>query len=236
MSPLPLRRLLIILLGGGALVWSTLSLGTSQTSDGLRDIEGHLLQYDTFKPASLTGLLDAAAAQGVSACDTHAQRALLLIEMPQAEAALRAGDSRQFDRHVQSLEQRARSHLACDARDSFTWLLLFNLALLHGQLDEKSLRLLTMSYATSPNEAWISIRRANIATPLAMLADPSLRDAVFLDFVQLVRNGYVEEAVRSYMLSPQPVRAALEIKLAGLENNQRQGFLETLQKQVRYPM
>jgi len=49
------------------------------------------------------------------------------MEMPLAEAALRSGAASEFDRRIQSLEARSRQVLSCAPRESFAWLLAFDL-------------------------------------------------------------------------------------------------------------
>ncbi len=120
--------------------------------------------------ATAVATLDRSSAQELMACDIHAQRALMLLEIPLADAALRSGVVREFDRRSRSLEARARQTLACSPRDSFVWLLLFGLESQHGRLDERTFDLLSMSYETSPHEAWISVRRIIIALPVLLAA------------------------------------------------------------------
>jgi len=91
---------------------------------------------------------------------------MLLLEIPLAEAALRAGAAAEYDRHIQAFESRSQQILACTPRDAFVWLLAFDLEVMHGLLNGHSFDLLAMSYAASPNEAWI-FERAPINSRLA---------------------------------------------------------------------
>jgi hypothetical protein len=193
-------------------------------------MESRLLRFETFSQSSLVRTLEEDSLQHVSVCDTDAQRAMLLIEMPMAEAALRSGVSRQFDQHVQSLETRSRQMLGCAPRDSFAWLVLFNLSLLHGQLDEQSFKLLARSYQTAPNEAWISIRRITVAMPVVFLVAEPLRKAILFEFQQLIRNGFVENAARSYSSSSPTIRSALDVRIEQLDASQQKAFSEALRK------
>src|SRR5262245_11776751 len=107
------------------LVWGIAVLPRSEAADDFRDIGARLLREEKFNRAALTRKMDTDAARNLSACDTHSQRAMLLMEMPLAEAALRDGLTRDFDRHLSSLEARSRLVLGCNPRDSFVWLLVF---------------------------------------------------------------------------------------------------------------
>ena len=135
------------------------------------------------------------------------------MEMPLAEAALRSGAANEFDQRIQSLEARSRRILSCTPRDSFVWLLVFDLEVLHGRLNEHSFNLLAMSYETSPNEAWISIRRIIVAMPLVLIAPDPVRKSILFEFQQLIRNGFLEDAVRSYMKAPGQFVRYFKIKL-----------------------
>jgi hypothetical protein len=155
---------------------------------------------------------------------------MLLMEMPLAEAALRSGAAKEFDQHVQSLETRSRRILSCTPRESFVWLLMFNLEVLHGLLNEHSFNLLAMSYETSPNEAWISIRRIIVAMPLVLIAPESVRKEILFEFQHLIRDGFVDDAARSYLTASQPVRSLLQTQIEQLDLPQQKNFSNALQK------
>ncbi|WP_156438652.1 hypothetical protein [Bradyrhizobium valentinum] len=152
------------------------------------------------------------------------------MEMPLAEAALRAGFTKEFDRHVRSLEARSRLILSCTPRDSFVWLLVFNLEVLHGLLNERSFDALSMSYEASPNEAWISIRRTVVATPLLHIAPEPLRLKIISEFQQLIRHGFADSAARSYLAAPQSIRSLLLTQVELLNSPQQKSFSDALQK------
>ena len=64
----------------------------------------------------------------MSACDNHAQHALLLMEIPLADAALRSGALDALNQRTTSIEARAKQALSCTPRDSLVWLVLFGKA------------------------------------------------------------------------------------------------------------
>ena len=146
------------------------------------------------------------------------------MEMPLAEAALRSGAANEFDRRVQSLETRVRQVLGCTPRESFVWLLAFNLEVLHGRLNERSFDLLAMSYETSPNEAWISIRRIVVAMPLVLSAPEPVRHKILFEFQQLIRNGFADDAARSYLTASGSVRSLLQAQIEQLDLPRQKTF------------
>lgn len=224
------QRILVLGLAIIGLVFGVLALPESRVVDQFHDIESTLLRSEIINRTALAQMLETQFSHDLSACDTHSQRALLLMEMPLVEAALRSGDSKQFDERVQSVEARTRRVLECTPRKSFVWLVLFDIEVLHGQLNAQSFNLLAMSYETSPNEAWISIRRIIVAVPLVLLTSGSLRKAILFEFQQLIRNGFVDDAARSYTSSSQAARSALQAQIEQLDAPRQKAFSEALQR------
>jgi hypothetical protein len=195
-------------------------LGYRRPAPALRDFQPDNVDADIGEPGF----------PGFKPFDTHSQRAMLLLEMPLAEAALRSGAANEFDRHIQSLKARSRRILSCTPRESFVWLLVFDLEALHGLLNEHSFNLLVMSYETSPNEALISIRRIIVAMPVVVLAPKPLRQKILFEFQQLVRNGFVEEAARSYLTSSEAIRSLLQEQIEQLDLPRQKAFADALQR------
>jgi hypothetical protein len=224
------RRTLTLAFGCLGLLWGISTLPRSEAADDLRDIESRLLRSEAFNRKTLTQTVGSQDSQSFSACDTHSQRALLLMEMPLAEAALRSGVASEFDRHVQSLENRSRRVLGCAPRESFVWLVAFNLEVLHGRLNPQSFDLLAMSYETSPNEAWIAIRRIIVAMPLVLVAPEPVRQKILFDFRQLIRNGFVDDAAHSYATASGPIRSLLQTQIEQLDPTRQKDFSSALRK------
>jgi hypothetical protein len=194
------------------------------------DLESRLLSFETFSRAVAVDALESEGSQRLSACDTHSQRTMLLLEVPLADAALRTGAATEYDRHIQALESRSRQILACTPHDSFAWLLAFDLEVMHGILNEHAFDLLAMSYETSPNEAWISVRRISVAMPLLLNAPEPLRAAILHEFQQLVYDGFVDEAARVYLAAPTAIRVLLQARIEQFDLRRQKAFSEALQK------
>jgi hypothetical protein len=223
-------RALTLAIGCVGLVWGIIALPPSEAADEFRDTESRLLRFETFSRPALARSLANQTSQDLSACDTHSQRAMLLMEMPLAEAALRSGAADEFDRHIRSLEDRARRILGCAPRDSFAWLLAFDLELLHGRLTEHSFDLLAMSYETSPNEAWVAIRRIVVAIPRILSAPEPLRQKILSEFQQLIRDGFLDDAARAYSTASGSVRPLLQTQIEQLDPHQQKLFSDALQR------
>jgi hypothetical protein len=225
-----IQRALTLAIGGLGLVWGITVLPGSKTADDYRDIEARLLRFETFSPTILARTFESPDSRGLTVCDTHSQRAMLLMEMPLADAALRSGAADEFDRRVRSLEARSRQILSCTPRESFVWLAAFDLQLLHGELNEHTFDLLAMSYQTSRNEAWISIRRNSVAMPFVPVAPEPIRDEILSEFQRLVQFGFVEIAARSYLNASPPTRLLLQARVEQLDSSQQRAFSGALQE------
>jgi hypothetical protein len=208
-----LFRILTLLVGCLGLIWGISNVATGAASDSFLDLEASLLRFETFNRDTAIGTLNGRAAQNASPCDAHAQRALLLLELPLADAALRSGSSQDFDQHNRSLEERARKTLLCSPRDSLVWLLLFGLKNEHGLLDEETFNLLAMSYETSPYEAWVAIRRIVVAIPVILAAPVRLRERVLVEFQALIQLGFLEAPALAYRNASDQVRSLLQSRV-----------------------
>jgi hypothetical protein len=206
------------------------NLVSGAAADLLRDFESRLLQFGTFSPSTASRILEKAAAQDVSDCDNHSQRALLLLEIPLAEAALRSGSTMEYDRHMRSLEARTHRILGCSPRDSLVWLLAFGLDVQHGVLTEHSFDLLAMSYETSPNEAWVAVRRIVVAIPVVLAAPAPVQREILAEFQNLVRHRFVEMPARAYLNARAPIQDLLRSRLEELDQPSRKAFSDELDK------
>ena len=217
-------------LAAAGLVWGVSILPVSEAADDFGYFESRLLQSESFDPAPLAHELASPAAQVVSDCDTHSQTALLLIEMRLAQAALRAGEVQEFDKRAEALDSRSKRLLSCAPRQSFVWLLRFSLEVMHGRLNEQSFNLLATSYDTSPNEAWISIRRIVVALPFVLVASEPLRERILSEFKGLIRDGFLDVTARSYLTSSAPIRLLLQTQIEQLPLIRQKAFSDVLQK------
>ena len=224
--------LLTLAVGSLALIWGAASLGSGAVADDLRELEARLLRFSSFSTAFTKQTLEQTPERDVSACDTHSQHALMLLEIPIADAALRSGDGLDYDRHVDSLEARTRHVLGCSPRDSLAWLVAFGLQIQHGVLNERSFGLLAMSYETSPHEAWIAVRRTAVAVPILLSASPAVQSRILDEFETLVRHGFLQMPARAYAKASPAARILLDSRINNLDSARRREFSEAV-KQVR---
>jgi hypothetical protein len=224
-------RCLTTIIGCAGLIWGVVNAPRSEAADDFRELEARLLQFETFNRTTAADALASALAWDVSPCDNHAQRALLLMEIPLADAALRSGAAHDYDERVRSLESRAKRALGCTPRDSFVWLVLFGLETGHGVLNGHAFDLLAMSYDTSPNEAWIATRRITLAIPVVLSAPKSMQQRILGEFLDLVKSGFVELPARAFLRASGPTRALLQSRIEQLDASRQKAFSDALQKQ-----
>jgi hypothetical protein len=227
---IPALQALTFAFGCLGLAWGISNFTTGATADDYWIVEDHLLQFETFNQAAATRMLEIVAAKDLSACETHSQRALLLLELLLADATLRSGAVHEYDQHIQALEARTRRILSCTPRESFVWLIAFSLEIEHGKLNEHSFDLLATSYETSPNEAWVAVRRIIIAAPVLLAAPGPLRETILTEFQDLVRHQFVEIPARAYLRASAPTRALLQSRIDQLDPRSQKIFSEMLQK------
>jgi hypothetical protein len=220
----------MLIVGGMGLFWGIPNVARGEVSDDFWYAETRLLRFETFSRTASKAIMASVAAQDLDPCDNHAQRALLLIEIPLTDAALRAGTVQEFDRHIHSLETRVRQSLVCTPRDSFVWLLLFSMQTEHGVLDKHTFDLLAMSYDTSPNEAWIALRRVVVAIPVVRVAPEPIQQKVLAEFQNLIAHGFLETTARAYLDASASTRSLLQSRIDQLDSRSQKNFSEALQK------
>ena len=223
-------RSLTCLVGCLGLAWGISNVARGETFDAFLGLETRLLKFETVSRPNAITTLNSAAARELNACDNHAQHALMLLEIPLADAALRSGAVQEFDQRIDSLEARAKRTLGCAPRDSLVWLLLFALENEHGLLDEHAFNLLAMSYDTSPNEAWIAVRRIVVAIPVVRFAPDPIQQKILTEFQNLIRRGFFEMPARSYLNASAPTRALLQSQVEELDPGRQKAFSDILQK------
>jgi len=223
-------RLFTLAVGCAAFAWGISNSLRGASADFFRNVETNLLRFEIFSPGTANQMLADSAVQDVFDCDDHSQRALLLLEVSLAEAALRSGASAEYDQHIRSLETRTRRALGCSPRNSFAWLVAFSLQVQHGVLNEHAFDLLDMSYKTSPNETWVAARRIMVAAPVALTAPEPVQRAILAEFQNLVRHHYVEVPARVYINAPAPLQALLRSRIDELDPPSQRAFSDALEK------
>jgi hypothetical protein len=223
-------RVLLVVIGCLGMGWGIAGFARGAAVDYFEDVEGRLLRFESYSADTAGDMLDSTMAHELSDCDNHAQRSLLLLELPLADTALKAGATADFDRRVQSIEARAKRVLACTPRDPLFWLILFGLEMQHGERDRHTFDLLATSYETSPHEAWIGLRRAMVTIPMIRTVPDPLREQALAEFENLIHDKLPEIPARLYLGASDATRAILQPRIDRLDSNGRQAFASMLEQ------
>jgi len=223
-------RSLTFAVGSLGLAWGIANFAKCAAADDFLDLEARLLRFENYDRITSSRMLEDADAEGLSPCDMHAQRALLLLEMPLAYDALRSGTVNEYDSRIRSIEDRVRRTLRCSPRNSFVWLAAFALETQHGILNQHTFDLIAMSYKTSPNEAWLGIRRVVVAVPTLLVAPEGIKQSILTEFQDLVRLRFIELPARAYMNASEATRALLRSRIEQLDPQSKRAFSDALQK------
>jgi len=210
------------------IVWCVHVMPYSEDIDKSIFLKDQLLRSDVYEPAQTKLAYSELARVDLGNCEAEAQTSLLLMKLRLAENALRTGGGEEFDEQLHDLTTRLPRALGCSPRLSYLWLLGFWSRTLSGQLDQRSLEMLAMSYDTGPNEGWIAIRRNAAAMAVVPIAPDQLRQRIIKEFGLLVRDGFLREAVASYSVAALPVRSALQTELFRLSNSRQTEFWQAV--------
>jgi hypothetical protein len=66
--------------------------------------------------------------------------------------------------------------------------------------------------------------------PLVLIAPDPVRKSILFEFQQLIRNGFLEDAVRSYMKASRAIRSLLQNQIEQLDVRRQEAFTEALRK------
>jgi hypothetical protein len=97
-------------------------------------------------------------------------------------------------------------------------------------LDENTFDLLKMSYETSPNEAWVAVRRIVVALPVIPAAPDGLRERVLTEFQVLIRHGFLEMPAVAYLNASTQIRPLLQARVDELSAAEKAEFLRAVEK------
>ncbi len=184
-----LARILICLLGLGAVAWGGLALPLFWQQAPTDRIAAAVLRGDNFKMQLLRDATrQAERAKQSSFCDPAASHNAVVLYLAILDKTI-ATNQPLVDSDYGRLYDATRSALACAPSGSFAWLTLFWLdARKHG-FGPDNAKYLRLSYAFGPNEGWIALRRSRLAFALFAQLPPDLSDRAIDEFVKLVDTG-----------------------------------------------
>ncbi|WP_375305446.1 hypothetical protein WI560_25775 [Bradyrhizobium sp. A11] len=120
-------------------------------------------------------------------------RALAFVSLGVAEGAGR-GALGEVDDDMANAQERVRSSLMMNPRDSFLWLMLYSLVTAREGIGDDTLRYFDQSYATGPYEGWVSVRRNRLSLSAFPLLDESQKNRAAAEFAKIVDSDLTVEA------------------------------------------
>jgi hypothetical protein len=228
-----LTRGFLWLLGLSAVIWGLFTLPLFWQQASPISVAVKLLQGDSFKVQSLVD--EAQQADHVAKfrfCNPAALHSIFVLRLFLLNQSIASADHVLVNSSYGPAYSAARNAVACAPADSFVWLALFWLEAGKHGLDDRNAGFLRLSYALSPNEAWIALWRTQLAMLLFDRLSPDLSSAAGEEFVKLVNSGWFhrETAVMFKNASPKAQNDILE-QLKTINLSARQAFSRAIREQ-----
>ncbi|UPK25710.1 hypothetical protein [Bradyrhizobium sp. 195] len=121
-------------------------------------------------------------------------RAQAFVNLGVAEGTIGQGALEEVDHDMATAQERVRSSLMMNPRDSFLWLMLYSLVTAREGVGADVLRYFDQSYATGPYEGGIAMRRNRLSLSAFPLLDESQKDRAVAEFARIVDSDLTVEA------------------------------------------
>ncbi|MET4290140.1 hypothetical protein ABIB06_000239 [Bradyrhizobium sp. LB8.2] len=114
--------------------------------------------------------------------------------------------------------------------DAFLWLVIAYIGPKHGLSPGGVSACLAFSYELAPNEGWLASMRNPIFLDRAQDLEPAVQEALFFEFVALVRSGLYDAAVTTLQRSSPSARSNLIGRLSELSQDRKSDFARILRE------
>ncbi|MBR0703713.1 hypothetical protein JQ599_27670 [Bradyrhizobium diazoefficiens] len=114
--------------------------------------------------------------------------------------------------------------------DAFLWLVIAYIGPRYGLSSEEASACLSLSYDLAPNEGWLASIRNPTFVERASDLEPTLQEALFSEFVALVRSGLYDAAVLTLQNSSASIRSNLVGRLSELGQERKVDFARALRE------
>ena len=225
-----LTRILVCLLGVGAIGWGLFALPLFWQESSFRSVAAKLLQGDSFKPQLVSDEAQKAekAAQ-YQFCNPDALRSLFVLRLFILTGAIETANRELAAASYTPLDEAARQALACAPVDSFVWLALFWLDAGKYGLNARNASYLRLSYVLGRNEGWIALWRVRLALLLFERLPADLATDAVDDFINLVNTGQMYGKTATIFKDASPaIQSRIVEQLKGTRIAARQIFAREL--------
>jgi hypothetical protein len=186
----------LALLGFVAAAWSLTTLPSFQAIGPVREIASHILANHAFKPsASVDVLTRIGSSPYLKVLQSGFSRSEAIIYLRWAEEATLHGQSDEQDRETVAAERKVQCSLSLNPMDGFLWLMLYSVKNIRNGFDRSHLPFLEQSYATTPWEGWVALRRSRLALSVFPMISEAVQNTGVREFAALVDSGFLDDAV-----------------------------------------
>jgi hypothetical protein len=199
---LRLLRLPLLLLGGGALCWSWLAMPELRTSAGFTTMSSRILAGEPFRQDELERQVAAFAATPASAVPyARMQGAGPILQSRALEMAMDRADPAGLDARMATLAATLREALRFSPSDASLWTFLYWVETMSGGNSDRTLGYLALSYALSPFEGTVALRRNRFALAGFDRFDGATQDKVVSEFAGML-DARLMDAVFGNLAGP----------------------------------
>ena len=165
-------------------------------------------------------------------CDLNGMRQHLIVRSELLNAAIESGAIDQIDAVSDELWSASERLLICEPSDSFSWLMRYWLMTRRVGLTPDTFAALERSYRFGPREAWIAVRRNQLAISVFDYLPATLKAQALTEYVDLLRAYVTSAPVEVFVRSKPNVRRALMDATRQLPDTLRNSLLSTLEVRV----
>ena len=224
-----LVRGFLIIFGCFAVWWVCVVFPRFWRESSVERIASHIIAGEQYKTELLTHQIPRIERiKGEAYCRPTALRSAAIFELRMLEVAVEANDLKHSKVDFKALDDVVLSSLSCSPADPFLWLVLYRVETAQHGANPKYLKYLKMSYQLGPNEAWIALKRSEVALADFERLPPDLKVAALSEFVDLLRFGFYENAVTIFVGPGWHVRDLILPQLQRVSERSRQEFANAL--------
>jgi hypothetical protein len=211
-----------------SIAWAVFFVTVNRVATPLAGAAGNILRGESLDSAKLRELqeqLDATPGEKLrfAAADDVAVIRLRLFEVKLQEKAIQAEGPDFAD-----LDSAFVAALSKNPNNSFLWFADYWLGRVQRDATDRGIKLLRMSYATGPNEAWIAQRRNPVVLANFSSLPGDLAEKALSEYVRLVQSGLYRDAANILAGPGWPIRQQLLSRLAPLDEVDRYAMAREL--------
>ena len=222
-------RTAVLVFGMTVIAWGIVVVPVFWAESIPTGIASRIIASEAYKSEMLAVVAAQIAGDPRSVFRSSVLSKLAIIRLRLAEDALVSGNRMTIDARLDQLARATDEALMNAPNDSYQWLVRLWAAQAGGSFSpdqwSSSLR---MSYTIGPYEGWIALKRSRLALTNFTSLPSDLVEAVFAEFVGLVRSQLYNEAVDILAGPGWPVRDLLLARLRDVKEADRRVFARVL--------